>query len=163
MRRKVLLTLLGILVLIQFVRPEKNQSTGVSANDITTKYAVPADVHNLLKRSCFDCHSNNTVYPWYDNIQPVAWWLSNHINEGKRELNFSEFATYSPKKADHKLEEVGEAVTEGWMPLGSYLWVHHDAKLKPEEAKLIADWASQLRAKLDVPADPKGEEHHEGH
>ncbi len=163
MLRKILLTLLGVLVLVQFVRPEKNQSAGVSANDITTKYAVPTEVHNVLKRACFDCHSNNTVYPWYDNIQPVAWWLNQHINEGKSELNFSEFATYSPKKADHKLEEVGEAVTEGWMPLGSYLWVHHDAKLKPEEAKLIADWASQLRAKLNVPADPKEKERHEGH
>ncbi|AUD02364.1 heme-binding domain-containing protein [Spirosoma pollinicola] len=163
MRRKILLTLLGVFVLIQFVRPEKNQSTGMSVNDITTKYAVPADVHNLLKRSCFDCHSNNTVYPWYDTVQPVSWWLNHHINEAKGELNFSEFASYSPKKADHKLEEIGESVTEGWMPLSSYLWIHHDAKLKPEEAKLIADWASQLRAKLDVPADPKGEEHHEGH
>ncbi len=159
MFRKIFLALLGIFVLIQFARPEKNQATGISANDIATKYAVPADVHNVLKRSCFDCHSNNTVYPWYDNIQPVSWWLNNHIKEGKDELNFSEFTTYSPKKARHKLEEVGEAVTEGWMPLGSYLWVHGDAKLKPEEAKLIANWASQLRSQIPAPADEKEGEH----
>src|SRR5213592_2028705 len=99
MLSKILLVLLLLLIVIQFVRPEKNQSTGVSANDITTKYAVPTAVQSVLKRACFDCHSNNTTYPWYDNIQPVAWWLNHHIEEGKDELNFSEFTTYSPKKA----------------------------------------------------------------
>ncbi|QMW02017.1 heme-binding domain-containing protein [Spirosoma foliorum] len=165
MLRKILLGLLAVLVIIQFIRPEKNQSAVVSANDITTKYAVPADVHAVLKRACFDCHSNNTTYPWYDNIQPVAWWLHHHIEEGKEELNFSEFATYSPKKARHKLEEVGEAVTEGWMPLGSYLWIHTDAKLKPEEAKLVADWAKGLEAQIQVPAgeEKEGKHHHEEH
>ena len=162
MLRKILLALLAILVVIQFFRPEKNQSTGSSPNDITTKYAVPAAVHTVLKRSCFDCHSNNTVYPWYDNIQPVSWWLNHHVHEGKEELNFSEFATYSPKRAHHKLEEVAESVTEGWMPLGSYLWIHHDAKLNPEEAKLIADWANGLQKQIQVPAgeEKEGEHHH---
>ncbi|MFD2932384.1 heme-binding domain-containing protein [Spirosoma flavum] len=164
MFRKILLIFLGAFVLIQFVRPEKNQITGISANDIATKYAIPADVHNVLKRSCFDCHSNNTVYPWYDNIQPVSWWLNSHIKEGKDELNFSEFATYSPKKADHKLEKIGEAVTDGWMPLGSYLWIHRDAKLSSEEAKLVSNWASQLRSQHSVPAGKKeNDHHHEAH
>ena len=93
MLRKVLIVLLAVFVLIQFIRPEKNQSEGISPNDISTKYAVPASVQTVLKRSCFDCHSNNTVYPWYDNIQPVSWWLANHLEEGKSERNFSEFTT----------------------------------------------------------------------
>ncbi|GAB3944898.1 heme-binding domain-containing protein [Spirosoma harenae] len=160
MLRKILIALLVILVIIQFFRPEKNQASGPSPNDIATKYAVPANVQTVLKRSCYDCHSNNTTYPWYDNIQPVAWWLNSHIHEGKEELNFSEFTAYSPKRARHKLEEVGEAVTDGWMPLGSYLWIHHDAKLKPEEAKLIADWASKIRSEIPAPADEKEEHHH---
>lgn len=160
MTRNILLGLLLVLVLIQFVRPEKNQATGVSPNDITTKYAVPASVHAILKRSCFDCHSNNTTYPWYDNIQPVSWWLNHHIQEGKGELNFSEFATYAPKKANHKLEEIGESVTEGWMPLNSYLWIHHDAKLTPQEAKLVANWASQLQKQIPAPTDGKEDEPH---
>lgn len=165
MLRNALIALLVILILIQFLRPEKNQSTGLSPNDITTKYAVPANVHTVLKRSCFDCHSNNTTYPWYNNIQPVAWWLNHHIHEGKDELNFSEFATYPPKKARHKLEEIGEAVTDGWMPLGSYLWIHHDARLKPEEAKLIANWAGSLQKQIQIPAgeEKEGEHHHETH
>lgn len=160
MLRKVLIGLLAIFVIIQFIRPEKNQSEGISPNDISTKYAVPASVQTVLKRSCFDCHSNHTEYPWYDNIQPVSWWLANHIEEGKAELNFSEFTTYPPKKARHKLEEVAEAVTDGWMPLSSYLRIHQDAKLKPEEAKLIADWANQLRSQIQLPTGETEEHHH---
>ncbi|WP_020604446.1 heme-binding domain-containing protein [Spirosoma spitsbergense] len=160
MLRKVLLTLLVILVAIQFIRPEKNQAVGMATNDITTKYAVPATIHAVLKRSCFDCHSNNTEYPWYNNIQPVAWFLNHHVQEGKGELNFNEFASYPPKKARHKLEEVGKAVTEGWMPLDSYLWIHHDANLSSEEAKLIADWANGLRNQIPAPADEKKELQH---
>ena len=161
MLRKILIALIVILVAIQFFRPEKNQAAGLSPNYITTKYTVPAEVHTVLKRSCFDCHSNNTVYPWYDNIQPVSWWLNHHIQEAKNELNFDEFTTYSPKKARHKLEEVGKSVTEGWMPLDSYLWIHHDAKLSPAEAKLVADWANGLRNQIPAPANEKEAEHHE--
>ncbi|CCH56920.1 hypothetical protein BN8_06310 [Fibrisoma limi BUZ 3] len=148
MLRNILIGLVVILVAIQFIRSERNQSAAPSPNDITTNYAVPANVQTVLKRSCYDCHSNNTTYPWYDNIQPVSWWLNHHIKEGKEELNFSEFASYPSKKAKHKLEEVSEAVTDGWMPLNSYLWIHHDAVLKPEEAALLADWAKGLQRQM---------------
>ena len=155
MLRTTLIVLAFILVAIQFLRPEKNQTAGPFPNDITTKYAVPAQVHAVLKRSCFDCHSNNTDYPWYNNIQPVAWFLDHHVQEAKGELNFNEFTSYSPKKARHKLEEVSESVTEGWMPLDSYLWIHRDAKLSPAEVKLVADWANGLQSEIPAPADTK--------
>ena len=155
MLRTILIVLAFVLVAIQFFRPEKNQTAGPFPNDITTKYAVPAQVHAVLKRSCFDCHSNNTDYPWYNNIQPVAWFLDHHVQEAKGELNFNEFTSYSPKKARHKLEEVGESVTEGWMPLDSYLWIHRDAKLSPAEVKLVADWAIGLQSEISAPADTK--------
>lgn len=125
MLRKIRLTLLGIPGPDSVCPAEKNQSASLSSSDVTTKYTVPADVHNVLNRSCFDCHSNNTVYSWYDHIHPVSWVLDHHIEEGK----ISEFTTYSPKKARHKMEEVGAAVTEGWMPLNFYLWIYHEAKL----------------------------------
>ena len=80
--------LLLAFIIIQFFRPAKNRSDVISANDITKKYAVPADVLNILQTSCYDCHSNNTKYPWYSYIQPVAWWLDSHIKNGKRGLNF---------------------------------------------------------------------------
>lgn len=148
MAKKILYGLLIVLVVIQFIRPERNISEVPSANDIRVHYSVPADVESILKRACFDCHSNNTYYPWYTNIQPVGWWLQNHINEGKGELNFSEFAAYSPKKADHKLEEVVELVEEKEMPLKSYTWVHKEAVLNAQEIETLVNWANSLRATI---------------
>ncbi len=148
MVKKILYGLLIALVLIQFIRPERNISEVPSENDIRVHYAVPAEVESILKRACFDCHSNNTYYPWYTNIQPIGWWLQNHINEGKGELNFSEFAAYSPKKADHKLEEVVELVEEKEMPLKSYTWVHKDAVLNAQEIETLVNWANSLRATI---------------
>src|SRR5215213_8131450 len=110
MKKKILLTILAIFIIIQFIRPARNISDEVAATDITKVYSVPADVQQILKVSCNDCHSNNTEYPWYTNIQPVGWWLQHHVNEGKAELDFSKFSTYSPKRQHHKLEEVIEQV-----------------------------------------------------
>ena len=148
MVKKILIVLLVVLVVIQFIRPAKNDSKDFS-KDITTVYPVPEDVMPILKRSCYDCHSNYTTYPWYDRIQPVAWWLQNHINEGKHHLNFSEFAGYTPKKQAHKLEETAEMIEKGEMPLGSYTFIHTDAKLSKEEATLLVNWAKSLQAEIE--------------
>lgn len=145
MKKKIGLGLLVVLVIIQFVRPTRNISTGESPNEITKFYAVHAEVHAVLKKSCYDCHSNNTEYPWYTNIQPVGLWLQSHVNEGKGELNFSEFGTYEQKKAKHKFEEIEEVVGEGEMPLSSYTLIHRDTKLTPEQSSTIAAWASALK------------------
>ena len=149
MLKKIAYFLLVALIVIQFFRPEKNQSTGPQANAIANKYAVPANVQEIMKRACNDCHSNNTIYPWYDKVQPVSWWLANHVNEGKRELNFDEFLTYSPKKAHHKLDEVIEMVKEGEMPLNSYTWTHRNAILSQEEKVAITDWASSTMKQIE--------------
>ena len=148
MKRKIFLGLLLLLVVIQFVRPAKNQSTGISANDISKGYNVPGNVNDVLKKACNDCHSNNTIYPWYSNIQPVAWWLDHHIDDGKKELNFSEFTSYSPKKQHHKLEEVIESVKEGHMPIKSYTWIHKNAILTDAEKHALTDWAENLRKEI---------------
>jgi len=148
MKRKIFLGLLLLLVAIQFVRPAKNQSSEMSVNDISKAYNVPENVNAVLKKACNDCHSNNTVYPWYSNIQPVAWWLDGHIDEGKTELNFSEFASYSPKKQHHKLEEVIESVKEGHMPIKSYTWIHKNAILTEAEKLALSDWADNLRKEI---------------
>lgn len=149
MVKKILIGLVIVLVILQFIRPEGNISTTTSANDIRVTHAVPANVLSVLKRACYDCHSNNTNYPWYTNIQPVGWWMQHHVNEGKEELNFSEFGTYSAKKAAHKLEETAEMVEEKEMPLESYIWIHKDAKLSADEIKLVADWANALKAQIE--------------
>lgn len=148
MIKKIAIGLLVALVIIQFFKPSRNISSEKSANDITNKYTVPASVQEIMKTSCNDCHSNNTVYPWYANIQPVAWWLADHVNEGKRELNFSEFSTYSPKKAHHKLEEVIEMVKEGEMPLQSYTIIHQNAKLSEPQKLELANWADGLMKEI---------------
>jgi hypothetical protein len=148
MIKKIAYVLLAALVIIQFFRPARNISTAKSPNDISNKYAVPASVQEILNTSCYDCHSNNTVYPWYANIQPVAWWLADHVNEGKKELNFSEFITYSPKKAHHKLEEVIEMVKEGEMPLQSYTIIHQNAKLSDAQKLEISNWADGLMKEI---------------
>ena len=138
------LLLLGF-VIIQFFRPAKNKSEGTSKNDISTLYTVPLDVQNILKTSCNDCHSNNTVYPWYAEVQPVAWWLNDHVQDGKKDLNFSEFASYRPRRQYRKLEEINELIKENEMPLNSYLWIHKDAKLSDQQKLTLANWVNAVR------------------
>lgn len=153
--KRLFLILLFIFIAIQFFRPVKNISSVGSANDITTKYTVPTDVMASLQTSCYDCHSNNTKYPWYSNIQPVAWWLSNHIEDGKRHFNFSEFASYRIGKQYRKLEEINGEIEEGGMPLSSYTLIHGDAKLSAAQKTSIANWVNTIRdsIKAQYPED----------
>ncbi len=143
MIKKILIGLLAVLVIIQFIRPAKNEGSGLAANDISVAYTdMPKEVHMLLQQKCYDCHSHSTKYPWYANIQPVAWWLADHVEEGKEHLNFSEFKSYDAEKAAHKLEEVIEEVAEGEMPLKSYTFIHRDAVVTAEELALLRNWVA---------------------
>ncbi len=146
MIRKILIGLLVLLVIIQFIRPEKNQSND-QKNHIGTLYPIPEDVKQIMAVSCDDCHSNNTRYPWYSNFQPVAWWLNNHVLDGKRHLNFSEIAARRINYQNHKMEEVIEMVDEGEMPLWSYTLTHGDARLTKEQREKITNWA---RSTMDI-------------
>ncbi len=143
--KRMLVILLIVLIAIQFFRPARNRSASPSPADISTIYPVSANVNSVLEKACYDCHSNNTRYPWYANIQPVAWWLDDHIREGKHDLNFSEFASYRIGKQYRKLEEVIDLVKQGDMPLQSYTIVHTDAKLTREEKVLLTSWTDALR------------------
>ncbi len=148
MLRKIVIVLIVILVVLQFIRPERNHSASASPDDITAHYNVPENVQAILQKACYDCHSNNTNYPWYTNIQPFGLWMQNHVNEGKEELNFSVFNTYSPKKKAHKMGEVVEMVEQGEMPLDSYKWGHKEARLSEEESSLLVSWASALEQQI---------------
>jgi hypothetical protein len=147
MLRRILLGLLAIFILMQFFRPQKNIHPGPQPASIA-RYGVPAPVQSILEKACNDCHSNNTKYPWYNNIQPAAWFLNQHVKDGKRHLNFDEFANYPLKKQQKKLDETEELVREDHMPLSSYLWIHKEAKLTPEEKKALTDWALSLKDQL---------------
>ena len=149
MIRKIFISLLVILVIIQFIHPSKNKSAGPHPGYIGNLYHIPADVRTILEKACNDCHSNNTNYPWYSYIQPVDWWLTNHINDGKKELNFDEYTTRSLRYQYHKMEEVEEMINEGEMPLDSYMWIHKNAKLTPAEKNKIISWATAVRKDLE--------------
>lgn len=145
MIKKILLGLLVLFVVIQVIRPTKNISAGIADADIIhTTYAMPEQVHTILVNKCYDCHSNNTTYPWYYNIQPVAWWMAGHVNEGKEHLNFSDFKNYAERRAIHKIEEIGEVLEDGSMPISSYLIIHGDAKVTQEERDQINTWIKSL-------------------
>ncbi len=148
--KRFLQILLLAFLAMQFFRPTKNTATALSSADITTKYTIPEDVHSILKRSCYDCHSNNTVYPWYSNIQPVAWFLADHVKEGKKELNFSEFASYRIGRQYRKLEEISHQLEEDEMPLSSYTIIHRDAKLSMPDKKIMYNWINTLRDSIKV-------------
>ena len=151
MCKKIFLGLVVLFVAAQFVRPPKNLAAGPGPNDIGLKHPVPAETQTLLRRACYDCHSNNTRYPWYAEVQPVRWWLDSHIDDGKRHLNFSEFGAYPAKRAAKKLEEISDEVTDHRMPLKSYTWVHAEARLTPAEVKQLTDWADAVREGIAVP------------
>lgn len=143
--KKILLILLGVFVVMQFFRITKTNATVVASNDFISITQPNAEVKALLESACYDCHSNQTRYPWYSEVAPVSWWLQHHVDEGKEHLNFSEWGTYSEKRSDHKLEECAEEVEHGEMPLDSYTWTHSDAKLTAEQRELLEDFFTSLR------------------
>ena len=155
MKKKILIAFIIVLVLIQFFQPEKNISAQKSATDISNVYTTSNDVSIILDKACNDCHSNNTNYPWYNAIQPVSWWLGDHIKDGKRHLNFNEFDGYRIARQYKKLEECIEQVKEGEMPLPSYTIIHKEAILTDAEKKSLYDWCDAIRdsIKAKYPAD----------
>lgn len=156
MLKKILIGLLVVLVLIQFFRPEKNNSNDLT-HDVSTKYKVPEEVSHILRVACNDCHTNKTNYPWYAQIQPVAWWLNDHVTEGKEHLNFSSFTQLPIAVQNHKFEEVIEVIDENEMPLESYtyLGLHPEAKLTEDQKTALKTWAREQMdlLKQTYPAD----------
>jgi hypothetical protein len=154
MIRKILLVLAGLFIVIQFVRPAKNLSADTGKN-IHTLYAVPPDVDKILETSCADCHSNKTAYPWYAEVQPVGWWLNNHIKEGKRHFNLDDFTgrriAYQYKKMDDCIEQLHNDD----MPLESYTMIHHNARLSPAEKEVLINWCESVKTEIKskYPAD----------
>ncbi|MCM4158500.1 hypothetical protein FHG64_13025 [Antarcticibacterium flavum] len=147
------LKIIGIILLvvflgIQFIPKKLNQSDYVPKSDFTEVYEVPQNISKILKTSCYDCHSNNTNYPWYNKIQPVTWYLNDHIEEGKEELNLSEFGEYSSRRQRSKIRSMSSQVKDGEMPLSSYTLLHWDAKLSEKEKEEFIAWMDSLSADL---------------
>jgi len=146
--KKIALGIIGLLIIIQFIHPERNTSND-NTYAISTKYLVPENVNTILTNACNDCHTNQSTYPWYSNIQPVGFWLNHHIEDGKKHLNFSTFTKMPIAVQNHKLEEVIETVEEGEMPMPSYTYfgLHPKANLNAEEKGQLIAWA---KAQMDT-------------
>ena len=133
------------LVVIQFFPVTLNESDTVPQSDFMIVNQVPATINNQLQVSCYDCHSNNTDYPWYSKIQPAAWYLEDHIKEGRDELNFNEWDTYSSRRKNSKLRSIIKQIESGEMPLDSYTLIHGGARLDSTAVKEIIGYMESLQ------------------
>jgi hypothetical protein len=139
-KRKIGVLIIILIVVLQLIQPTQNRSEGLGDADISKVLDLPEGLHNTLVTKCYDCHSNNTRYPWYFHVQPIGWWLAAHVHEGKEHLNFSEWKNYSGEKAAHQLEELEEVTEEGSMPLKAYVILHPESELTEDEKQAILGW-----------------------
>lgn len=146
--KKILIVLFVAFIIIQFFPIDKTNPATNEGMDFLKIKKTPEPIAKIIRNSCYDCHSNETKYPFYSNIQPVAWLLKNHIDEGRKELNFSTFATYEPKRQVHKLEEAAEYVEQKKMPLESYTLGHQDAKLTDEQRRQLTDYFRKVQRQI---------------
>ncbi|SNR75313.1 Haem-binding domain-containing protein [Lutibacter agarilyticus] len=142
--KKVLLSIVVVFILIQLIRPHKNDSKN-NINHISTVIDVPDEVEQILLNSCNDCHSNSTVYPWYSEIAPVSWYLASHVNDGKAHLNFSEWTAYNKYQKEHILKNFEEVLLSHEMPLKSYLLLHKEAEMSKEQYNALVAWVKTIK------------------
>jgi hypothetical protein len=146
----VLIILIAGFIIAQFFRPERFTTAEVTNDEITKVFNVPENVQKILKRSCYDCHSNHTVWPWYTNISPISLLVADDVNSGRKKMNFSEWRKISVSKQSTKLQKICDNIKAGDMPLPKYLLIHRDAVLSLEEKDILCKWA-------DAQADSLGQ------
>jgi cytochrome c551/c552 len=144
----VAIVLIVVFVAIQFVRPAMTNPPVDESQTIIAKAQAPPDVASVFDRSCRDCHTNKTVWPWYTNVAPVSWWLANHVNDGRRSLNMSEWGKLPNDRQERKLRQICDQVQDGMMPLSSYTPMHPAAKLSEQDKKTLCDWTEKERQRL---------------
>lgn len=150
MKKKIILGVVALFLLIQLFQIDTDNPPIDSSLDFITVTNPPEQIRTILKTACYDCHSNETKYPWYSRIAPVSWWIRDHIDEARDELNFSEWGTYDLKRSNHKLEEMGEKVEEDEMPLTSYTLAHSESRLTEDQREALINWAkSQMKLEED--------------
>lgn len=144
----IAIVLLVAFVGIQFIPTTRNQSDSVPSTDFMLVNNVPENIQKKLQVSCYDCHSNNTDYPWYNKVQPIAWILENHIEHGKEELNFNEWGNYSSRRRNSKLKSIISQIEDDEMPLTSYTLIHSGAQLSEKNKEIVIKWITQLKDSL---------------
>lgn len=143
-----LVVIVVFLVVGQFIRPSHVNPPVDPAKTLAATEQVPPNVQSILERSCNDCHSNNTVYPWYSQVAPVSWLLARDVTGGRRAMNLSEWGTFSQKKRLHRLKDICDQVKEGDMPLWFYLPLHPKAKLSGDDIRAICTWSATETSRL---------------
>ena len=139
---KILLAIVAVVaIVIQFVRPDRTSPPVDPSHSIEAVLNVPRDVKDTLVRSCYDCHSHQTRWPWYSRVAPVSWLIANDVTEGREALNFSTWRGYPPDRASRKLDEIADMVTRREMPMPIYTYVHRDATLSDAQIKQLVEWA----------------------
>ncbi|HEX8160928.1 MAG TPA: heme-binding domain-containing protein [Pyrinomonadaceae bacterium] len=137
-----------VFVCIQFVRPRMTNAAIDGSRTVGARLRVTPEVGNILARSCNDCHSQQTRFPWYSRVAPVSWLLDDHIREGREHLNFSDWAAYDAEEQDLLLQNTCRLARRGAMPIPSYLYIHRDAKLSEADVKTLCDWTNAERERL---------------
>ncbi len=136
--------MLVVIFLAQLIRPSKNSSKEISKNDISTQLNLPENIQGILDRSCNDCHTNNTNYQWYHAISPFSWVVASHVKEGKKHLNFSEWANYNTSQKEHVIDGLKEVISSREMPLVGYLKFHSEAVLSDVDKQKLLDWIKDI-------------------
>lgn len=147
--KRILIGIAILLVVIQVVRPERTNPIGDGGRTIQARTQMTEPVSAILDRSCKDCHSFNTVWPWYSNVAPASWLVTHDVNEGREHLSLSDWAKYDKKKALNKLDEICDEVSDGNMPPGYYTMMHSAAKLSAEDQKILCDWTKAEAARIE--------------
>lgn len=141
-------SLVVLFLAIQFVRPARTNPAVDESQTIFARTQMPPQVAAIFNRSCVDCHSNKTVWPWYTNVAPVSWFIVNHVNEGRPRLNLSEWARLDQDRQSKKLQQICDQVSDGGMPLSTYTPLHPGSKVSPADVKVLCDWTNAERARV---------------
>jgi hypothetical protein len=146
----VVIVVACLFILLQFKRPARTNPVSETSLSIEAHTQITPQVKEILDRSCRDCHSNNTEWPWYTNVAPVSWWITDHVNEGRKQVNLSEWGKLDKDRQDKKLRQICDEVQDGAMPLSSYLPLHPKAKLSEQDKKTLCDWTAAERERLSA-------------
>lgn len=144
-RNKIIVYIIATIIGIQFIPIERTNPPIVPDYEFLNMKNPPENIAHFLRTSCYDCHSNETNFPWYAYVAPVSWIVTNDIDDGRKHLNFSEWGLYPSKRANHKLEEIVEEVKEGEMPLSSYVFMHSEARLSEKQRAELVNWFKSLK------------------
>lgn len=147
--KNVLILLFGVVIIFQFFQIDRSVPVIDPSSDVFAVLEASEEVQQLVQAACYDCHSHKTDYPWYSYVAPVSWWIKDHIEHGRKHLNFSKWTSYEPKKAAHKLEECFEEVAKEVMPLESYTWAHAKARLTEAQRAKLVSWFKQSKRKIE--------------